>query len=147
MKTSLPYHAIYANDVMIFYKCRSSNIEALMHLFEKYVCASGQAMNPYKSTIYVGSISPKRTQIISFKSGFNFVYLPFLYPGVHVFKGKPKACFRRIIAIMIKIKFSAWKASILSIAGRSQLLRSVIQSTILHIFLIYSSLGRKFRDG
>jgi hypothetical protein len=52
--------------------------------------------------------------------------MPFNYLGVPIFKGKPKACHLQPIADKIKLKLSAWKASLLSIAGRVQLVKSVI---------------------
>ncbi|MCH80985.1 RNA-directed DNA polymerase (Reverse transcriptase), partial [Trifolium medium] len=61
-------------------------------------------------------------------SGFNVGSLPFNYLGVPVFKGRPKASYFLPLTDRIKDKLSAWKASLLSIAGRTQLVKSVIQS-------------------
>ncbi|CAJ2670958.1 unnamed protein product [Trifolium pratense] len=52
--------------------------------------------------------------------------------------GKPKASYLQPIADKIKLKLSAWKASLLSIAGRVQLVRSVIQSMLTYSISLYS---------
>jgi hypothetical protein len=64
--------------------------------------------------------------------------LPFVYLGAPIFKGKPKKCHLQPIADKIKAKLSAWKASYLSMAGRMQLLKSVIQGMMVHTISIYS---------
>lgn len=45
---------------------------------------------------------------------------------VTIFKGRPKAIYFQLVVDKIKKKFAAWKVSMLSIAGRIQLLRYVI---------------------
>jgi len=54
--------------------------------------------------------------------------------GVPIFKGRPKACHLQPIAE----KLSAWKASLLSIAGRVQVPKSVITRILAHTLSIYS---------
>jgi hypothetical protein len=79
-------------------------------------------------------ISPTRPQNIINLLGFYIDYLPFNYLGVSIFKGRPKACHLQPIAE----KLSAWKASLLSIAGRVQLPKSVITRILAHTLSIYS---------
>jgi hypothetical protein len=69
---------------------------------------------------------------------FRLGSLPFNYLGVPIFKGKPKSCHLQPIADKIKLKLSAWKASLLSIAGRVQLVKSVIQSMLVYSISVYS---------
>jgi mannosylglycoprotein endo-beta-mannosidase len=77
---------------------------------------------------------------------FNIGSMPFNYLGVPIFKGKPKACHLQPIADKIKLKLSAWKASLLSIAGRVQLVKSVIQSMLTYSISIYSLLVSLLKD-
>jgi hypothetical protein len=58
--------------------------------------------------------------------------------GVPLFRGKPKVSWLQPIADKIHSKLSAWKASLLSMAGRVQLVRSVIQSMLIYSITIYS---------
>jgi hypothetical protein len=71
--------------------------------------------------------------LIGFKVGSS----PFNYLGVPIFKGRPKANYFFPIADKIKTKLSAWKASLQSIAGRSQLVRSIIQSMLVYSIIVY----------
>ena len=134
----IPSHALYADDIMIFCKGKISSVNALMDLFKTYVLASGQIINPSKSTVYYGSISVSRINRITNLIGFNKGSLPFFYLGVPIFKGKPKKSFLQPIADKIKSKLSSWKASLLSIAGTVVLVKSIIQGMLIHSISIYS---------
>jgi len=70
--------------------------------------------------------------------GFNKGSLPFSYLRVPIFKGKPKKSHLQPIADKIKSKLGAWKASLLSIAGRVILVKPVIQGTMMHTISLYS---------
>jgi hypothetical protein len=61
----------------------------------------------------------------------------FFFPNT-IFKGKPKKIHFQPIADKIKLKLSAWKASLLSMAGRVQLVKSVIQGMLIHTISIYA---------
>ena len=128
----VPSHSLYADDIMIFCKGKSSSVLALMELFNSYALASGQHINLSKFTVYYGSISSTRIDFIANLIGFNKGSLPFNYLGVPIFKGKPKRAHLQGIADNIKSKFCAWKASLLSIAGRMLLVKSVIQGMLMH---------------
>jgi hypothetical protein len=60
------------------------------------------------------------------------------YLGVPIFKGKPKKIHLQPIADRVQSKLANWKASLLSIAGRVQLAKSVIYSMLTHSMSIYS---------
>ncbi|MCI30513.1 RNA-directed DNA polymerase (Reverse transcriptase), partial [Trifolium medium] len=98
-----------------------------------YANCSGQIINASKSTIFCGGIANARLAHIVDIFGFNVGVLPFNYLGVPIFKGKPKARHFTPIADRIKAKLSAWKASLLSIAGRVQLVKSVIQRILFGV--------------
>ena len=107
-------------------------------MFVRYAQTSGQYVNPQKSSIYYGSISHQRLLQISNLTGFSIGVLPFTYLGVPIFKGKAKTVYFQPIADKVKLKLSAWKASLLSLAGRVQLVKSVIHNMLLHCITIYS---------
>jgi hypothetical protein len=134
----VPSHSFYANDLMIFCKGTLSGLKALKELFIAYALESRQVINTSKSTIYSGSISHGRLNLIVQLLNFNIGSLPFNYLGVPIFKGKPKASYLQPIADKIILKLSAWKVSLLSIAGRVQLVRSVIQSMLIYSISLYS---------
>jgi len=136
----VPSHSQYVDDIMIFCKGKISSINALMDLFNFYAFASGQFIKPFKSTVFYGSISVARIDHIKNLIGFKKGSLPFIYLGVPIFKGKPKICHLQPIVDKIKSKLSAWKASLLSIAGRVTLVKSIIQGMMIHSISFYSNL-------
>lgn len=86
----IPSYSLYADDIMIFCKGKISSVQTLMQLFTSYALASGEVINPSKSTVFYGSISTARINQITELIGFNKGTLPFVYLGVPIFKGKPK---------------------------------------------------------
>jgi len=133
-----PSHILYVDDIMVFCKGSASNIQNLIDIFLRYAQASGQHVNPQKSSIFSGSISHQRLSQISNLTDFSIGSLPFTYLGVPIFKGKAKTTYFQPIADKVKLKLSASKASLLSLAGRVQLVKSVIHSMLLHCISIYS---------
>jgi hypothetical protein len=123
---------------MIFCKGNIAGLRALKDLFNRYALESGQVINNAKSTIFHGSITNRRLLSIVDLLNFKVGSLPFLYLGVPIFRGKPKVLHLQPIADKIKLKLSAWKASLLSIAGRIQLIKSVIQSMLTYSISLYS---------
>jgi ribonuclease HI len=134
----IPSHTFYADDLMIFCKGNLSGLKSLKTLFDAYAVESGQKINNSKSTIYSGSITHGRLELIVQLLNFKIGSIPFSYLGLPIFKGKPKACHLQPLADRVKLKLSSWKASLLSMAGRVQLIKSVIQSMLIYSITLYS---------
>lgn len=66
----VPSRLLYPDDIMNFFKGKVSSINAPMSLINSYAQISGQLINPGKSTIYSGYISPSRLDHISNMIGF-----------------------------------------------------------------------------
>lgn len=75
----VPSHVLYADDVMLFFRGSKINLQELMPLFSRYGNASGQIINPSKSTFYSGSISLRRQATIANTLGFAIGKFPFTY--------------------------------------------------------------------
>ncbi|KAK2381212.1 hypothetical protein QL285_068838 [Trifolium repens] len=123
---------------MVFCKGKLSGLMALKDLFDTYALQSGQRINTAKSTIYSGSITQGRLNLIINLLTFQIGSLPFNYLGIPIFRGKPKISWLQSTADKIHAKLSAWKASLLTMAGRVQLVRAVIQSMYTYNISIYS---------
>jgi hypothetical protein len=91
----------------------------------------------HRSTIYSGSIPQARLNSFIHLLGFQQGNLPFNYLGAPIFKGRPKVQHFQHIADKIKSKLAAWKTSFLSIAGRVQIVKVVIQGMLIHTITIY----------
>lgn len=75
----------------------------------------------------MASISQRHIQGLSSLLGFKACIAPFDYLGTPIFKGKPKKLHLRAIIDEVKQKLTAWKWKLLSLMGRLQLVRSVIE--------------------
>lgn len=67
----------------------------------------------------------------------NEVSLPFTYLGAPNFKGAPKAMYFQKILDKICSKFAILKGMLLSMAGRVQLVQSVIQGMMVYTMMVY----------
>jgi hypothetical protein len=74
----VPSHSFYADDLMLFCKGNIAGLRALKDLFNRYALESGQVINNAKSTIFYGSITHRRLQIIVELLNFKLGNLPFL---------------------------------------------------------------------
>jgi len=115
----VPSHILYADDIMLFCKGKVSCINALINTFTRYAHVLGQHISNSKSTLYSEGIQNARLLQIVNLTGFNIGITPFNYLGVPIFKGKPKARFLQPVADKVNAKLPAWKASLLTIAGRT----------------------------
>lgn len=70
--------------------------------------------------------------------GFEKAQPPFIYIGVPIFIDKAKVKHLKFIVDHIKHKLSRWKASLLSMVGRLQFAKFVVQSMTLHSIKIYN---------
>ncbi|XP_019433069.1 PREDICTED: uncharacterized protein LOC109339965 [Lupinus angustifolius] len=103
-------------------------LDCLKKLLQVYVDASGQNINPTKCEFYIAKATPRKIATISSALGFLPDSLPFHYLGVPLFKGKPKKVHLQPVGDKIIQKLARWKGLTLSIMGRVELVKSVIQT-------------------
>lgn len=135
--TQIPSHCFYADDLMVYCKGKLYSLEALKDLFTRYASCSSQVINLGKSFIFSGGVSNNMLSTMVNLLGFNIGSLSFTYLGAPIFKGKPNTIHFQPIADKIKLKLASWKAYLLSIAGRVQLVKSVVQGMMVHTISIY----------
>lgn len=133
----VPSYILYAYDILIFYKGKISNIKNPITIFKEYVAIFGQVVNCGKSFIYGGAMSSSRLNILADLSGLQKGYLPFIYLGVPIFKGKPKRTFLKPIADRMINKLASWKGSLLSFVGRVELVNSTILGMLTYNMTLY----------
>lgn len=100
--TFVPSHTLYADDIMLFTKGSFSIIGTIKGIFSRYDNCSGQTCNPFKSILYVGSMSLARRDLLASIIGFSMGQMPFTYLGVLIFKGMPKSPYFQPITDKIK---------------------------------------------
>ncbi|XP_057770827.1 uncharacterized protein LOC130990624 [Salvia miltiorrhiza] len=133
-----PTHLLYADDILIFCKASMKNARAIRDIFQFYGSLSGQICSREKSQLYFGmGVSLSYQRQISRALGFSTGAMPMVYLGVPLFIGKPRRVHLAAIKDRIINKFSRWNGLHLSMAGRICLVKSVIQSSLVHTMMIY----------
>lgn len=98
--------------------------------------APGQVVNK-ASNIVLGSGAQRRQQQLKQITSMTVLNLPFSYLGVPIFRGKPSKRHLQESFNAVKSKMEGWKGATLSMAGRLQLVKSVIHNKLLYSFPIY----------
>lgn len=111
-----------------------------MMMQHEYTKASGQHLSLNKCKFYTGNASPRKVAQLANLLSFGVGSLPFNYLGVPIFKGKPRKPHLQHIADKIFSKLSSWKGFLLSTMDRVELVKSVIESLLLHSFKVYAFL-------
>lgn len=122
---------------MRFCKGNKRNLRNVMKLMKDYGEVSGQIMNNSKSQVYIGKGAAHRSHSITSLLGMQEDKAPFTYLGVPIFKGKPSKVHLQAVVDKRKSKWEGWQGRILSLAGRTELIRSVVIPILLHSFMIY----------
>nr|XP_011470584.1 PREDICTED: uncharacterized protein LOC105353269 [Fragaria vesca subsp. vesca] len=135
--TLAPSHVLFADDVIVFFRGNRRNLSRIMRFFDEYGRVSGQVINKGKSQVFIGNSIHSRRHSISNFLGIPLGSAPFMYLGALIFHGKPRASYFHQIVDKIRIKLSSWVSSFLSMAGRLQLIKSVIFSMLVYIFQVY----------
>lgn len=134
----VPSHVFYADDVLIFCEGSLANLHILVFGFDSYATIYGQGVSCGKSFIYGGTMSQTWLKLLSSLTGFTIGSSSFVYLRVPIFKGNPCAKFLLPIAGKVIIKLDSWKGFLLSFAGRVELVKSSIQSMLIHSMFVYS---------
>ncbi|XP_019435508.1 PREDICTED: uncharacterized protein LOC109342010 [Lupinus angustifolius] len=132
-----PSHILYADDIFLFCKGKKAESFELKKLIRDYAEASGQHVNNSKCKLYTATSSPRRIASLVSYLGFSVGSLPVQYLSIPLFKGRPNKIHLQPIVDRILAKLATWKGSTLSIMGRVQLVRSIIQSMLVYNFKIY----------
>lgn len=134
----VPSHSLYVDDIMIF--CRRD---------KKFIKAIAKLLNDYAFGMvdFVTRLSLLFMQVAWLTTYTNYwliclasLWIPFLsYTLGPIFSLEDlRLCTFQFIADRIRIKLVAWKAILFSIAGRVQLVKSVIQSMLVHCISIHN---------
>lgn len=133
----VPSHIFYADDVLILCKGSLANLRSQVFVFESYAKVSGQVLNCGKSFIYGGAMSQSRLNMLSLLTEFKVGISPVFYLGIPLFKGKPCGKFLLPIADKIILKLASWKGPLISFTSKVELVKSPIQSMLIHSMSLY----------
>ncbi|XP_019431829.1 PREDICTED: uncharacterized protein LOC109338932 [Lupinus angustifolius] len=132
-----PSHVLYADDIIIFCKATAPQLLNLKNLVLDYSKISGQVINLPKCNFFSADASARKIGRIASTLGFSAGSIPFSYLGVPIFYGKPRKVHLQAIADRILSKLANWKGASLSIMGRVEIVKSIIQSMLVYSFHVY----------
>ncbi|XP_042956358.1 uncharacterized protein LOC122292186 [Carya illinoinensis] len=135
--TPLISHLMYADDIVIFSNGGKNSMRSLMEVLHIYESWSGQVLSREKSNIFFSKrISLNRKSSILRITGFSEGSFPFKYLGVPVVDGRLKVSDFGDLLGKIKRKIAGWKMKMLSVGGRTILLRHVLSSMATHLLAV-----------
>lgn len=129
---------LFLLTILSFFVGGVKSLTDISKLLKDYASYSGQIFNPNKSIINARGMSQEGHNILDSINEFSIDYPPFIYLGVPIFIGKPKAKYFSSLADNIKPKLASWKAKMLSMAGRLMLVRSIVHSMMVHYISVYN---------
>ncbi|KAL6144809.1 hypothetical protein ACLB2K_055499 [Fragaria x ananassa] len=135
--TRAPSHSLFADDIIVFCRGDRRSLAVIMDFLGEYGVNSGQVINKAKSQVFMSKHLSYRHHLIVDLLGIPAGTAPFTYLGVPIFRGKPRASHFQYIVDKIRLRFSSWKGSLLSMAGRLQLIKYVMASMVVYSFQIY----------
>jgi hypothetical protein len=131
-------HLFFADDSLLFCKANSVEWRRLMKILEKYEVASGQKLNPSKTSIFFScNTSTLKRQEITLLSGLQATDRYDKYLGLPALVGKSRMKAFQSIKDRVWQRLQNWKNKFLSKAGNEILLKAVIQAIPTYIMSVF----------
>ncbi|KAL0281741.1 UNVERIFIED_CONTAM: hypothetical protein Sradi_7291700 [Sesamum radiatum] len=135
----------FADDVLLFCAGDVPSVRRLKEVFEEFAALSGLQINPGKSTVILSRAVQQERQDILNTLGFQEGCLPIKYLGVPLTASRLTVADCQPILNKITSRLAGWTHLNLSLAGRAQLLKSVLGSLHMYwasVFLLPKSIIR-----
>ncbi|XP_058753184.1 uncharacterized protein LOC131626385 [Vicia villosa] len=127
----------FADDIILFTRGDTTSIQLIMEEVKGFSQAIGLKANPQKCKVFFGGVSiDDQTNILAI-TGFSAGNFPFKYLGVPITSKKLHIALYQPLIDRIVIRIQTWTASILSYAGRRQLIQSVLNAMTSYWMQVY----------
>ena len=124
-------HVIFADDLMIFVKADKKNARHLKLVLQEFTALSGLTINSSKSAIFFYGLVKQRNSIAAHLD-LTQGQLPVKYLGLPLLSKRLSATACSPLLQAITMQLQTWKAKLLSYAGRTELIKSVLLSMLLY---------------
>lgn len=122
-------HLLFADDVLLFTKAKSSQFRFVSDLFDSFSKASGLKINLSKSRALFSSGTPQaKINKLTSISGIRGTTSLDKYLGFPILKGRPKRSDFLFIIEKMQNRLASWKNKLLNKTGRLTLASSVLSS-------------------
>lgn len=130
-------HLFFADDMLVFCNADRKSFEGFNALLHNLALNTGLVINRGKSRVFFSKGASNKSQlcrIVDIPKGKFLVRYLGLPLSIHY----PKSSHYMPLIDKIRMKTEGWMAMSLSFAGRLELIKTVLQSTITHMFLSYN---------
>ncbi|KAL1198538.1 putative ribonuclease H protein [Cardamine amara subsp. amara] len=121
-------HLSFADDILVFTDWKIRSIEGIVEVFDEFARYSGLQISLEKSTLYLAGVTAPTRDGINTRFPFSIGQLPVRYLGLPLLTRKMTATAYQPLIDSIKGKINTWTTRFLSLAGRLQLISSVLMS-------------------
>lgn len=118
-------HLAFADDLLIFAGGDSDSMKVVADSLEEFTLTSGLKINMNKSNIFMGGVRPFEQQQILDLFGFPMGTLPIKHLGLPLASRKLNIHYSPLVD-QIAACINCWSNKYLSLAGRAELVRSVL---------------------
>ena len=118
-------HLCFADDLLVFVDGKKSSVEGILQVFKDFAGISGLKISLEKSTLFLAGICEDRDDILA-QFPFEIGTLPVRYLGLPLLIKRMTSSDYSPLIERVKKRISTWTARHLSLAGRLQLIGSVI---------------------
>lgn len=123
-------HISFADDIMVFTDGSLRSIEGIIEAFDYFAKVSGLKISMEKLTIFYAGISDDEKHVLLNQSDFESGSLPVRYLGLPLLTKHMRKSDDEVLIEKIKNLISLWTNRFLSMAGRLQLIGSVLMSIV-----------------
>ncbi|XP_074315209.1 uncharacterized protein LOC141651393 [Silene latifolia] len=119
-------HLIFADDLMIFIRGDCPSVHAIKDVLHNFAQHSSLDANVEKTNIYFGGVAPDVVQSILQDTGYAPGHFPFRYLGIPLHTSRLTNNMYDQLITKVHRAVQHWSSQLLSYAGRSHLINSVI---------------------
>lgn len=135
-------HISFADDVLLFFDGTDRSLQGLLSILDEFNSCSALGVNKSKCAVFFDGGDTAHSRASAQTHGITHGSFPIRYLGVPLTTKKLRRVDSQPLIDKLYSRFSSWTVRHLSFAGRLQLLKSVIYSTIsfwASIFLLPNS--------
>jgi hypothetical protein len=125
--------SLYADDVMIFSNPIKEDITCIMHIMRAFGEATGLNINMAKSFVEtIRCAEVDMNEVLQDFAGIRATF-PIQYLGLPLTLGRTKMVHLQYIQDRAKRKLAGWQGKLVNVAGRRELVRSVLSSLPVYL--------------
>ncbi|GKE75178.1 putative RNA-directed DNA polymerase, eukaryota, reverse transcriptase zinc-binding domain protein [Tanacetum coccineum] len=130
-------HFFYADDVVLVTEWNRVQMDNILRVLNVFFLASGLRININKSNVFGIGVSSEEIEDMARLTGCLPGSIPFTYLGLPIGSNMNRLVLWNGLIEKFKSRLSIWKANLLSIGGRSTLVKAVLGSIGIYYMSIF----------